>query len=89
MAQSMQFCLDRAEEAAKEALGATLDNVRDRALRSEAAWRSMFLRLHTIETNRDRRRGEGELGEGELVEGGVQDQAEPEFAGTLEDVAWT
>ncbi len=55
MAQTTQFYLERAEEAAEEARNATLDNVRDRALRSEASWRAMAIRAQTIDDNRARR----------------------------------
>lgn len=48
-----EFYLARAEEASKEAAAATLDNVRDRARRSEAAWRSMAARMQRIEEQRE------------------------------------
>jgi len=38
---SCEFYLTRAEESARDAAGATLQNVRERALRSEAVWRDM------------------------------------------------
>lgn len=41
MTLSYEFLITRADEAATEAHGASLDNVRQRALRSEAAWRTM------------------------------------------------
>lgn len=41
MALSYEFLVARADEAARDADIAVLDNVRDRALRSESAWRSM------------------------------------------------
>lgn len=41
MALTYEFLVARAEQAAQEASGASLENVRDRALRSEAAWRTM------------------------------------------------
>jgi hypothetical protein len=41
MAQTFEFYDERAREAAAEADKAQLDNVRERALRSEKAWRSM------------------------------------------------
>lgn len=43
----------RADEAAKEAAAASLDNVRERALRSEAAWRDMARRALQIEQERE------------------------------------
>ena len=48
-----EFYLARAEDAAKEAAAATLDNVRERARRSEAAWRSMAARMAGIEEQRE------------------------------------
>jgi hypothetical protein len=41
MSITYEFATERADEAALQAETALLDNVRDRALRSEAAWRSM------------------------------------------------
>ena len=41
MALSYEFLIERAEQAAQEAAGSVLENVRQRALRSEAAWRTM------------------------------------------------
>jgi len=38
MAQTWEFYADRAKESAAEATAAKLDNVRERALRSEATW---------------------------------------------------
>ena len=48
-----EFYLARAAEAASEAAAATLDNVRDRARRSEAAWRTMAARMERIEEQRE------------------------------------
>lgn len=45
MALSYDFIIARAEHEAREAAGARLDNVRERALRSEAAWRTMAEKL--------------------------------------------
>lgn len=53
MGTSYEFFLLRADEAANEAAGAALDNVRDRALRSEAAWRGMADRALQIERERE------------------------------------
>lgn len=58
MAQDIAFCLERAEEAAEQARDATLENVRERARRSEAAWREMAHRAIRIEENRARRADE-------------------------------
>ena len=52
MSGTREFYLARAEESAAEAANATLDNVRDRARRSEAAWRGMAGRLERIEEQR-------------------------------------
>ncbi|GAA4043173.1 hypothetical protein [Parerythrobacter jejuensis] len=41
MSQTFEFYDARAKEAAAEAGKAKLDNVRERALRSEATWRSL------------------------------------------------
>jgi hypothetical protein len=41
MSQGFEFYQARAEESAAEARAAVLDNVRDRALRSEATWRAL------------------------------------------------
>ncbi len=49
---SLSFCLARAEEAASEAHNARLTNVREKALRSEAAWRAMANRAHDVQKNR-------------------------------------
>lgn len=53
MSQSFEFYQERAEAAAKEATATTLENVRERALRSEAAWREMADRAR--ETDRERK----------------------------------
>jgi hypothetical protein len=52
MALTISFCLERAEEAAAEARKATLVNVRERALRSETAWRAMADRASEVLKNR-------------------------------------
>ena len=41
MAQTYEFYCERADEAAVLAKKATLDNVRDRELRSEKTWRGL------------------------------------------------
>ena len=41
MSQSYDFYSARADEAAKAAAAAKLDNVRDRELRAEATWRGL------------------------------------------------
>lgn len=56
MALSYEFLIERAEQAASEAAGALLDNVRDRALRSEKAWRAMADQLREVAEGRERTR---------------------------------
>ena len=53
MSVSSEFYLARAEESAREADKAVLDNVRDRCRRSEAAWRQMADRLIRSDEMRD------------------------------------
>jgi hypothetical protein len=53
MSRTLDFYLARAHDAAHEAEKAVLDNVRDRALRAEAAWRQMADRQAKIDTGRD------------------------------------
>lgn len=47
------FYLARADENARDAAATPLENVRDRCLRSEAAWRSMADRLMRGEEMRE------------------------------------
>jgi len=54
MTATSDFYIARADEAARDAEGAMLDNVRDRCLRSEAAWRAMADRVLRTEAARDR-----------------------------------
>jgi hypothetical protein len=61
MTFSREFCDGRALEAARAASNAKLDNVRDRELRSEAAWRAMSDRIRSIEEARTAREA-GESG---------------------------
>ena len=53
MASNHEFYLARADEAAKEAKATSLQNVRERALRSEAAWRGMADRALQVEKDRE------------------------------------
>lgn len=53
MSTTRDFYLARAEESARDAANTSLENVRDRCLRSEAAWRSMADRLLRGEEMRD------------------------------------
>lgn len=58
MSLTSNFYLARAAESAREAEQATLENVRERCLRSEAAWRSMAERLLSNEVGRSRQAAE-------------------------------
>lgn len=53
MALSYEFLIQRAEQAAQEAAGSLLENVKERALRSEAAWRTMADQVLKVERNRE------------------------------------
>lgn len=57
---SFDFCDARAREAAATAASATLDNIRERALRSEAAWRQLADTQQAIVTEREKRDRERE-----------------------------
>lgn len=54
MTLTYEFLMTRAAESAAEAEGAMLDNVKQRALRSEAAWRGMADRALKIARGRDK-----------------------------------
>lgn len=56
MAQTYEFCSERADEAAALAAQATLDNVRDRELRSEKTWR--VLAEHARKTIEEREKAD-------------------------------
>lgn len=58
MAQQEEFYMARAAEARAEAEAAVLDNVRERALRSAAAWEAMADRSSAIATAREAREAE-------------------------------
>ncbi|PZO87391.1 MAG: hypothetical protein DI623_14865 [Sphingomonas sanxanigenens] len=58
MSLTSNFYLARAAESAREAEQAMLENVRERCLRSEAAWRSMAERLLSSEVGRSRQAAE-------------------------------
>lgn len=53
MALSYEFLIQRAEQAAQEATAALLENVRERALRSEKAWRVMASQVLEVARNRE------------------------------------
>ena len=52
MTKQHEYYLARAAEARAEAQAATLDNVRQRCLRSEAAWMGMADRAERVDTAR-------------------------------------
>lgn len=54
MSATSDFYLARADECARDAQEAKLANVRERSLRSEAAWRAMAERVLKNEATRDR-----------------------------------
>lgn len=56
MALSYEFLIQRAEQAAQEAANSLLENVKERALRSEKAWRTMASQV--LETARNREQAE-------------------------------
>jgi len=58
MSLSREFCDARAQDAADAAADATLSNVRDRELRSEAAWRAMSDRIRSTERAREAKEAE-------------------------------
>ena len=53
MALSYEFLIERADHAAHEAACAPLENVRERSLRSEAAWRTMASQVLEVARNRE------------------------------------
>ena len=68
MSQNFEFYNTRANEAAAEAKAATLENVRERALRSEMAWREMADRALQMEKEREVARIEREKRQAEAAE---------------------
>ncbi|HZV19456.1 MAG TPA: hypothetical protein VFF84_12275 [Sphingobium sp.] len=58
MSVNSDFYLARAADCAREAREATLANVRDRCLRSEAAWRMMAKRLLQTEATKSQQEAE-------------------------------
>jgi hypothetical protein len=54
MSANSDFFLARAAECAREAAGAGLVNVRERFLRSEAAWLGMAEKVQATEAARDK-----------------------------------
>lgn len=60
MSMSYDFCKARAREAAEAAAKTSLDNVRDRELRSAAAWLEMAEREQMVTRAREKARIEKE-----------------------------
>lgn len=54
MSQTYDFYFARAKEAAADAAAATLDNVRDRALRSEATWTALANQARAVAKQREK-----------------------------------
>jgi len=63
MSSTSDFYLARAGDCARDAAEARLDNVRERYLRSEAAWRAMANQLQRAERMRTEREAEKQAGE--------------------------
>ncbi|MXP45878.1 hypothetical protein GRI43_00535 [Altererythrobacter luteolus] len=77
MSQNFEFYNTRANEAAAEANAATLDNVRERALRSETAWREMADRAKQMEADRETARVDREKRQAELAASEAAEISEP------------
>jgi len=58
MSQTFEFYDARANEAAHEARGATLDNVRERNLRAEKTWRELAEHARKVKDAREAAEGE-------------------------------
>lgn len=54
MAQTFEFYRDRADAAAAAAEQATLDNVRERELRSEKTWRGLAEQARKVAEDREK-----------------------------------
>ena len=76
MTLSYDFCTKRAQEAAVAAEQATLDNVRDRELRAEAAWTVMAKREKALQVARDKAKREKDAAIADAAEAGELD---PQF----------
>jgi hypothetical protein len=66
MSQTFEFYDERAKEAAAEAARAKLDNVRERALRSERTWRGLAEQARKVA--RDRAKADNERAERRAAE---------------------
>ena len=56
MSQSYAFYKARAEDAASEAKGATLSNVKERHLQAEKTWRGLAEQARKVEVDREKAR---------------------------------
>lgn len=82
MSQTFEFYHARAEESATEAEAAQLDNVRDRALRSEATWRGLAEQARKVAEDRVKaenersvkRAAEADALEARTLENALEDQ---------------
>ncbi|MXO63452.1 hypothetical protein GRI48_10555 [Altererythrobacter oceanensis] len=69
MSDTYNFQIARADAAAVEAKEASLENAKQRALRSEIAWRGMAQRTLKMEQEREKTRVERERRNAELAGG--------------------
>ena len=54
MAESYEFCCERADAAAAAAKSATLDNVREREIRAEKTWRGLAEKARKVKLDREK-----------------------------------
>ena len=54
MAESYEFCCERADAAAAAAKSATLDNVREREIRAEKTWRGLAEKARRLNLDREK-----------------------------------
>ena len=60
MAESYEFCCERADAAAAAAERANLDNVRDREIRAEKTWRGLAEQARRVKLDREKSQREKE-----------------------------
>lgn len=53
MAESYEFCCERADAAAAAAKSATLNNVREREIRAEKTWRGLAEQARKVKLDRE------------------------------------
>ena len=68
MSMSYDFCMARAREAGERAESTALENVRERELRSEAAWTEMAEREQMVTRAREKARVEKEAALAAMLE---------------------